>query len=53
MTPDAQAAFGAYTQHVQQAWLSGQTGIHNFGGMVNDMRASADLLFMRQGFFRI
>jgi len=53
MTPDAQAAFGAYTAHAQQAWLSGQSGIHNFGGMVNDMRASADLLFMRTGCFRI
>ena len=53
LTPDARGAFGAYTGHVQQAWLTGQTGIRNFGGMLSDMRASADLMLMRQGFFRI
>ncbi len=53
LTPDAKAAFMAYTAHAQNAWLDGSTGISNFGGMIQDMKAAADLLFLRQGFFRI
>ncbi len=53
LTPDAKAAFMAYTAHAENAWLDGSTGISNFGGMIQDMKAAAELLFLRQGFFRI
>jgi len=53
MTPDAQAAFGAYAAHAQQAWMSGQTGIHNFGNVVQDMQSAARLSMLRLAFCRI
>ena len=53
MTPDAQAAFGAYASHAQNAWLNGQSGIHNFGGVVADMKAAAQLTMIRRAFCRI
>lgn len=53
LTPDAQAAFGAYAQHAQNSWLNGNSGIQNWGNVMGDMRSSADLLIMRTGYFRI
>jgi hypothetical protein len=53
MTPDAQAAFGAYASHAQNAWAQGQTGINNFGGMIGDMNSAAQLSLLRLAFCRI
>ncbi len=53
LTPDAQAAFSAYTHHVMQAWMTGSQQNMNWGSVMNDMNAAAAATMMRASFFRI